>query len=320
MVNYTDQYDHPWKEAIGLYFPPFLSFFFPHIWEEINWERGYEFLDKELQKIVRNASVGNRQTDKLVKVWRNNGEETWVLIHIEVQSQSQAEFAQRMYLYNTLIFQRYGQPVVSLAILADDQPRWRPQNYSRELWGCRVGLEFPIAKLLDYQTEMASLRTSLNPFAVIVEAHLATQQTRNQFSRRYQEKVRIVKNLYRRGYSREDILELFRLIDWILRLPQDLEVAFEQEIEQFEEETRMSYMTSWERRGREKGIQEGRKEGREEGIQEGIQEILESRFGEVEEEVINSVKEINEISRLKMLLRQATTVNSLQEFQSLLGS
>jgi len=83
-MNYTDQYDHPWQEAIGLYFSPFLSFFFPHIWEEINWERGYEFLDKELQKIVRNASVGNRQTDKLVKVWRNNGEETWVLIHIKI--------------------------------------------------------------------------------------------------------------------------------------------------------------------------------------------------------------------------------------------
>ncbi|WP_156800736.1 hypothetical protein [Dactylococcopsis salina] len=89
---------------------------------------------------------------------------------------------------------------------------------------------------------------------------------------------------------------------------QDLEVAFEQEIEQFEEETRMSYMTSWERRGREKGIQEG------------IQEILESRFGEVENSLMNSVREINEISRLKTLLRQATTVNSLQEFQSLLGA
>ena len=97
---------------------------------------------------------------------------------------------------------------------------------------------------------------------------------------------------------------------------QDLEVAFEQEIEQFEEETRMSYMTSWERRGREKGIQEGIPQG----IQQGIQEILETRFGEVENSLMNSVKEINEISRLKTLLRQAMTVNSLQEFQSLLGS
>ncbi|WP_051017297.1 hypothetical protein [Dactylococcopsis salina] len=83
-------------------------------------------------------------------------------------------------------------------------------------------------------------------------------------------------------------------------------------MEQFEEETRMSYMTSWERRGREKGFQEG--------FQQGIQEILETRFGEVENSLMNSVKEINEISRLKTLLRQATTVNSLQEFQSLLQS
>jgi hypothetical protein len=36
----------------------------------------YEFLDKEFQKLVRNAVTGNRETDKLVKVWRRNGEET----------------------------------------------------------------------------------------------------------------------------------------------------------------------------------------------------------------------------------------------------
>jgi hypothetical protein len=93
-------------------------------------------------------------TDFSVKVWRNNGEETWVLIHIEVQSQAQTHFPQRMYLYHTLIFQRYRKRVVSLAILADEQKNWRPQQYNTELWGCRVALEFPIAKLLDYQEQI----------------------------------------------------------------------------------------------------------------------------------------------------------------------
>jgi hypothetical protein len=38
--------------------------------------------------------------DKLVQVWRKNGEEAWVLVHIEVQSQKETGFAERMYLYH----------------------------------------------------------------------------------------------------------------------------------------------------------------------------------------------------------------------------
>ncbi len=44
-----------------------------------------------------------------------------------------------------------------------------------------------------------------NPFAVIVAAHLTTQQTNQDPSRRYQGKLRIAKSLYQRGYSRQDI-------------------------------------------------------------------------------------------------------------------
>ena len=46
-----DQYDSPWKDIIEQYFPDFMSFFFPKAAEEIDWSRGYEFLDKELQKV-----------------------------------------------------------------------------------------------------------------------------------------------------------------------------------------------------------------------------------------------------------------------------
>jgi hypothetical protein len=61
-------YDSPWKESISLYFRAFLAFFFPHVEADINWDRGYEFLDKELQQITRDAEIGEREADKLVKV------------------------------------------------------------------------------------------------------------------------------------------------------------------------------------------------------------------------------------------------------------
>ena len=56
-------------------------------------------------------------------------------MHIEVQSQAQEEFPERMYIYNYRIYDRYRKPVVSLAILADDRETWRPDRYREELWG-----------------------------------------------------------------------------------------------------------------------------------------------------------------------------------------
>ncbi len=46
-------YDSPWKEALERYLPAFLEFFFPEAYREICWGAGYEFLDKELQQVVR---------------------------------------------------------------------------------------------------------------------------------------------------------------------------------------------------------------------------------------------------------------------------
>ena len=39
-----------------------------------------EFLDKELQRITRQAPTSRRYADKLVKVWRRSDEETRVLV------------------------------------------------------------------------------------------------------------------------------------------------------------------------------------------------------------------------------------------------
>ena len=60
-------YDSPWKEAISFYFQPFLAFFFPKVQDAIDWERGYEFLDQEFQKIVREAETGRKTSDRLFR-------------------------------------------------------------------------------------------------------------------------------------------------------------------------------------------------------------------------------------------------------------
>lgn len=93
--QHTD-YDSPWKEILERYFEEFLAFFFPHVHDGIDWETEYEFLDKELQQVVRDAKLGRRLVDKLVKVYRKDTEqEIWVLIHVEVQGFHEKAFEKK---------------------------------------------------------------------------------------------------------------------------------------------------------------------------------------------------------------------------------
>lgn len=131
-------FDSPWKEALEFYFPAFLALFFPRIHADIDWSRGHFFLDKELQRIMPKGGSGRQYVDKLVKVWWTDGNEAWVLIHVEVQTQRETEFPKRMYDYNTRLADRYNRTVVSLAVLADDDPDWRPDHYDAALVGWSV--------------------------------------------------------------------------------------------------------------------------------------------------------------------------------------
>jgi len=64
----ADDYDDAWKEALETFFVDFMAFFLPVAHAEIDWARGYTFLDQELSQIVQDAELGKRRVDKLVQV------------------------------------------------------------------------------------------------------------------------------------------------------------------------------------------------------------------------------------------------------------
>ena len=277
------EYDSPWKEALERYFPEFVALLFPTIHTAIDWSRGYTFLDKELQQVVRDAELGRRYADKLAQVYTHEGLETWVLVHVEIQGEAERGFEERMYVYNYRLFDRYRVDIVSLAVLADATPGYRPGEYRRCRWGCDLVFRFPVEKLLDWQSRWAELEASMNRFALVVMAHLKAQESKDGVARKGW-KLRLVRLMYPRGYAREDILELFRVIDWLLCLPDDLEREFMHELMAFEEQAKMRYVTSVERIGRQDGWQEGRQEGRQEGLNSERQLLLRlvrRRFGAV---------------------------------------
>lgn len=49
--------DSSWRKILDKLLPEFLAFYFPEIYAAIDFERGIEFLDKELQKICRKKTI-----------------------------------------------------------------------------------------------------------------------------------------------------------------------------------------------------------------------------------------------------------------------
>jgi hypothetical protein len=314
------EYDHAWKEVIDRYFEPFVAFFFPAAHGMIDWSRGYVALDKELRKIQRESAHGKREADKLVKVWLQGGEEIWVLIHVEIQNQEEAEFAKRIFVYNYRIFDRYNHKVASFVILGDDRANWRPDHFAYELFGCSMGIRFPIVKLLDFRSRWAELEASDNPFATVVMAHLKSLDTRADPSDCLSWKLKLLRPLYERGLDGDTIRGLFLFIDMVMLLPPTLESAFISEVEAIEEEKKMPFITSAERVGRERGREEVREEARKQALQafqEGIQSLLRVRFGKADKKLMAKIREIQDVSVLKRILTAAETVEEawgLQEF------
>ncbi len=298
-------FDSPWKDALDTYFEPFLLLLFPAIHAQLDWSRGYESLDKEFQQVVREAELGRRYVDKLVKVWTKDGLERWVLIHVEVQTAPEAEFPERMYVYNYRIFDRYNRAVASLAVLADDDLDWRPTEYRTELFGYEISVRFPAVKLLDFAAHEAELEASGNPFSKVVLAHLKARQTRGDPADRQAWKLRLVRGLYERGFTAQDVRELFRLIDWLMELPPALDERFWQDLAKIQEEKRMPFITTPERVGRRAGMRDG------------IEEILRHRFGDEGLKLMPAIRDIHEEEQLRAVLKAALNAANPDEVRRL---
>ncbi len=171
------------------------------------------------------------------------------------------------------------------------------------LWGCEVKFKFPVVKLLDYSQRWAELEDNSNPFATVVMAHLKAKETRLDDSRRKRWKLDLTKRLYEKGYQREEIINLFRFIDWVMRLPEELERSFWQEVTQYEEEKKMPYVTTGERIGLQKGLLEGIKMG------------LELKFGSEGLGIIPEIQEIRNVDILKAILTSIKTANTIEELR-----
>ena len=131
-----------------------------------------------------------------------------------------------------------------------------------------------------------------------------------------------MRSLYERGYEREGVCKLFRLMDWFMQLPPEVETKFQHDLEEYEEQHHMPYVTAIERMAEARGKAEGKAEGEAQGrILSKIETLLlalETRFGAVGSEMTKAIQSIENEELLTLLHKQAILTPTIGEFTEFL--
>ena len=257
----------------------------------IDWTSNPEWLDKEIGQIIGRSGRRNQEVDLLFKVRLIDGRDQWILCHLEIQSSYETDFIARIDLYNSGLKWLFQQEVLTLAILTDLNPDWRPSEYHFEFGGYGVDRRFPVCKVLDHlQSDWADGRTLI---VEVARAQIAALCTASDPESRYNSKTELVRNLYSAGYNQDEIREIFRLIDWMMHLRPDLARRFKSELAAYEKEMKMPYITSVERLAKEEGREEGLEKGREQGSITLLLRMLTRRCGQLPGDVEQAINQLN---------------------------
>jgi hypothetical protein len=114
--------------------------------------------------------------------------------------------------------------------------------------------------------------------------------------------------LYERGYKKQDILELYNFLDFMMTLPESLSQQFDIELEAFEETKKMKYVTTIERRAEARGIELGERSL--------VRRLLTRRFGDLQEPIAVQISSlsIDQLEALGEALLDFTTIDDLTQW------
>lgn len=258
-----------WKGAIEDFFEDFLHYFFSEFVDEVDFDRSYEFLDKELEQLSPDSYTQHKFADKLVKFYLKSGLEKWVLCHIEVQGYVDHVFPDRMFIYYYRILDKYGKPVAAIAIYTDDRPSFHPRHFENEFWDTRILYEFRTFKVLNQKPEDFA-KSPQNPFSIILETVWIALQ-KGKLVNKLELKLKIVKKLFEKGFPKWKIERLFNFISYYIDLDKDEEkLIFENRIQPLIKKSEpMGIMEAIEQELKRQAKEEGMKEGIEEGMEKG---------------------------------------------------
>ena len=205
-----------WKTIIEEVFADLLRFIYPDADQKYDMDRGFEFLDKELAELHMepDQEKDSRFADKLVKVYRRDGFEQWLLLHIEVQGDTSDRdaFAERMFTYFYRIRDHYpGKKVAAVAIFTGEDGERMPGQFTYEYEDTQLIYRYRTVAIKSFADE--ELESSPNPFAqVIIAARLRLLEETVPEDQLLYFKVLAAKKLFKKGFEARKVRAIFNFL------------------------------------------------------------------------------------------------------------
>jgi predicted transposase YdaD len=303
-------HDRLFKELLQTFFGEFVELFFPRVYAALDLEH-IKFLQQEVFTDV--TSGDKHRVDVLVET-RLKGEPGIILVHIENQASVQKEFAERMFVYFSRLYQEHRCRILPIAVFTYSQKRDEPDYFK---------LEFPFMSVLDFHFLILELKKhnwrnyirSNNPVAA---ALLSKMGYRKQ--ERVQVKLEFLRMLVRMELDPARTILLTGFFETYLQLNEEEERQLEAKIGKIdakEAERMIEITTSWEQKGRVRGRIEGREEGRVEGQADILVRQLNKKFGHIPVEMENRVRTLS-VEKQQELAEAIFDIKTLEEVKAFL--
>ena len=240
-------HDRLFKELLQTFFWEFIELFLPEVLEYVETDT-LTFLPEEIFTDV--TSGDKRKIDLLAQV-KQEGQDSYFLIHLENQAYNQKEFERRMFHYFARLDAKYLLPIFPIVIFSYDEPK-RPEK-------SQYTVNFPNRKVLEFnyfaiQLNNLKWRNFLNQPNPVAAALMAKMDFQPQ--ERVRVKLECLRMLVTLQLNPAKIELISGFIDTYLRLNTAEEEELNTELKQanlVEEEQIMEIVTSW----MEKGIEQG---------------------------------------------------------------
>jgi predicted transposase/invertase (TIGR01784 family) len=267
-------HDRLFKELLQTFFGEFVELFFPQVYEAIDLEH-IHFLQQEL---FTDVTRGDRHLVDILVQTRLKGEPGIILVHIENQASVQKDFAERMFVYFSRLYQEHRCRILPMAVFTYPQKHDEPDYFK---------LEFPFMLVLDFHFLILELKKhnwrnyirSNSPVAAALLSKMGYQE-----KERVQVKLEFLRMLVRMELDPARTTLLTGFFETYLKLNEEEEKQLEVEIGKIDEkeaERMMKITTSWEQKGRV------------EGQANILVRILKKKFGHIPVEMENRVRNLS---------------------------
>jgi predicted transposase YdaD len=301
-------HDQLFKMLLEKFLKEFLELFFPAVARRLDFGT-VEFLDKELPLDFTKGTT--READVVARLETHEGEPEIVLVHVEVQSRPERDFARRMFEYSILLWLRDRVPIFPVVLYLQGGKGLTDEEYQLSVFG-RELFRFRYASV-GLARLQAEEYVDTGPLGVALAALMSRRKGGDPVVFEADMERRVAES----GLDEARKFLLLDVIETYSKLSEDERARLERLISRKEYRTVQEVKETWSDRMRERGRKEGRKEGREAGVIEGKRETLlrqlTAKFGPLSPEMIAKVKAVPSAAELDAYLDRFVAAESLED-------